>query len=152
MSSTDQLPTTDVGGETTKEVVLEAGEKDLPVESGGRPSTGTDRRRKRVEFGSLVTGVELSVAMKGFGLAIWRSAANRDGFVFNIERFGLRVALLLLAGWLGEIIWKSTSTTCCAGLPLLVFDLHHGIIFQTSWKRFLLAPLRHSLHKHPSYR
>ena len=94
LSSVDQLPTNDVGGETNREVTLAAGEKDLPAESGGRSSAGTDRRRRRVELGSLVTGVELSVAVRGFGLATWRSAANRDGFVFNIERFGFRVALL----------------------------------------------------------
>lgn len=94
LGSADQLPTNDAGGETNREVTSAADEEDLLAESGVRSSAGTDQRRRRVEFGSLVTGVELSAAVSGSGLATWRSAANRDGFVFNIERFGLRVALL----------------------------------------------------------
>lgn len=51
-------------------------------------STATSRvtEREHVSILDLITSVDASADIRGFALATWRGAENRDGFVLDIER------------------------------------------------------------------
>lgn len=49
-------------------------------------SPALSQSREHVSFGSLITCVSGSAAVRGFALATWRGAAHHDGFVLDIGR------------------------------------------------------------------
>lgn len=54
--------------------------------SEGETSASAGAVPERATLGSLLTCLRASVGVRQFALATWRGAANRDGFVLDIDR------------------------------------------------------------------
>lgn len=70
-------PTAEAGGSETSAIGEGEGDEVRGVDSVAPEGGG---------LGTLVKSVQASAAVRRFALATWRGAANRDGFVLDIDR------------------------------------------------------------------